>query len=114
MHELPVTENLLEIVLRHANNSHAREITAINIVIGEMATIIDESVQFYWSIISKGSIAENAKLNFRRVKAEMECRDCGTNYLPEKGDFSCPECGGVSLKLKKGDEFYVESIDIET
>jgi hydrogenase nickel incorporation protein HypA/HybF len=65
MHELSVTESILEIALRHASNANAKRITNLYMVKGQLASIVDDSVQFYWDIISKDSIAEGAVLHFR-------------------------------------------------
>ncbi|MCJ7724498.1 MAG: hydrogenase maturation nickel metallochaperone HypA, partial [Anaerolineales bacterium] len=67
MHELSVTQSVLEIALRHARQNNARRITDLYLVIGELASIVDDSVQFYWDMISKDTIAEGARLHFKRL-----------------------------------------------
>jgi len=114
MHELPVTESVLEIALRHAQAADAKRVNEIHLVIGELASIIDDSVQFYWDIISKDTIADGARLNFRRIQAEMLCYECQTRFSPSPDDYSCPNCGSTHLKIVAGNEFFVEAIDIET
>ena len=47
MHELPVTESILEIALRHAQEAGARRITDLYLIIGQLSTIVDDSIQFY-------------------------------------------------------------------
>ena len=113
MHELPVTENLLEIALKHAESSQAVRILRLNIVLGQLASIVDDSIQFYWDIISKDTIAENAHLNFRRVSTEFLCTNCQERYSPEESDLACPVCGSVKMNILAGNEFFLESIDIE-
>jgi hydrogenase nickel incorporation protein HypA/HybF len=112
MHELPVTESILNIAIDHATKAKATKITKIHIVIGKLSSIVDDSVQFYWDIISKDSIAENAKLQFHRVEAEIECSECHHQYKLENELIPCPECGSINIKFKTGDEFYMESIEI--
>jgi len=113
MHELPVTESILEISLRHARQAEARRITDLYLVIGQLASIVDDSVQFYWDIISKDTLAEGAKLHFRRLETEMRCLDCNLNYKPAAFDMACPSCGGSNIKVVAGEEFFLESIDVE-
>ena len=60
MHELSVTESILKIVLQSAQENDAEEVTDISLTIGALSSIIDDSVQFYWDHISKGTIAQNA------------------------------------------------------
>ena len=71
MHELAVTESILEIALRHGRAAGATAITDLFLVVGELSTIVDESVQFYWDIVSEGTEAAGATLHFRRVPARL-------------------------------------------
>jgi hydrogenase nickel incorporation protein HypA/HybF len=114
MHELTVTENILEIALRHAASAQARKITSLYLVIGQLSSIIDDSVQFYWDIISKGTLAAGASLYFQRIAVEMACQKCNHHYSPPGEDFACPECGSTIVKPLAGEEFYLEAIDVET
>lgn len=113
MHELAVTQNILEIALRHADNAGAKRIIKLNIVIGQLASFIDDSIQFYWGIIAKDTIAEKANLCFERIPVEFLCQDCNNQYQMNGFEFLCSNCGGKNLKIIKGKEFYLDSIDIE-
>lgn len=113
MHELSVTESILEISLRHAEAAKARRVLSLNLVIGQLASIVDDSVQFYWDIIAKDTIAEGARLNFERIPAELECLDCGARYSLDGREMACPSCQGIRVKIASGKEFYLSSIEVE-
>lgn len=113
MHELSVTENILEIAVRHGQNAGASRITHLYLVIGELSSIIDDSVQFYWDMISENTLAEGAELHFKRIPTQINCLECGHDYSPVNGEFACPECGSIRIKVKSGEEFFLEAIDIE-
>lgn len=113
MHELAVTESILELALRHARTVGAVRITDLYLVIGQMSTIIDDSVQFYWDFVSQGTIAQGSQLHFHRIPAEMKCLVCEKPYTTISEDLTCPVCGGTNVKLVAGAEFYLEAIDVE-
>lgn len=113
MHELSVTQSILNIALDRAEKANARRVTDLHIVMGELLTMVDDSIQFYWDIIARDTIAEKAKLHFRRVPVEMQCRSCSETFRPTGEEFACPTCGSLSLKVIRGEEFFVEAIDIE-
>lgn len=113
MHELAVTQSILDISLRHAKEAGAKQVTGINLVIGEFASIVDDSVQFYWDILAEGTLAQGAQLHFERIPGEMTCADCKFSFHPSDTDFACPNCGGQVVQIAKGDEFSVDSIDVE-
>jgi hydrogenase nickel incorporation protein HypA/HybF len=112
MHELSVTESLLEIALRHARQSNANRVINLYLVIGQLSSIVDDSIQFYWELISKDTPAEGAILHFERLPATFSCLDCGCEYSPA-GDLSCPTCHSAHVRVKAGGEFRLDAIDVE-
>jgi hydrogenase nickel incorporation protein HypA/HybF len=113
MHELAVTESILEITLRHAEQAQVSRVTDLYLVIGKLSSLVDDSVQFYWDIISKDTLAEGAKLHFRRLPVELVCLNCGRRYSPAGEDFACPDCQSERIKVVAGEEFFLESIEVE-
>jgi hydrogenase nickel incorporation protein HypA/HybF len=113
MHELAVTENVLAIAQHHAEQAKATRVTAVHLVIGQLSSIIDDSLQFYWDLISEDSLCAGAKLHFERISARLECQDCGQQYTLVRELTNCPTCAGFSVKVLSGQEFYVSAIDVE-
>lgn len=113
MHELAVTESILSIAKKHAINANARKVTDIHIVIGKFSSIVDDSIQFYWDIISKETICEGSELHFQRIPARFTCLDCSHEYELSGEMMPCPECHSPRVKLVAGEEFWLDSIEIE-
>ena len=113
MHELSITESLLEIALRHADSAGAKRISDIYLVIGQLSSIVDESVQFYWDIVADGTIAKGAILHFQRIPTEIKCLDCDRKYNPIDNQMACPNCDGINIQILTGEEFFLEAINVE-
>lgn len=113
MHEYAVTKSLISTSVAEAKKAGATRITEIRMVIGDLSTIIDESVQMYFDIISEGTIAAGAKLVFKRVAAQFQCKRCGRKYNKPQTGFDCPDCGETGIPTGVGREFYIESIEVE-
>ncbi|MGD2027697.1 MAG: hydrogenase maturation nickel metallochaperone HypA [Anaerolineales bacterium] len=113
MHELAITEKILEISLDHAKKANAAQISNIHLVIGQLSSIVDDSVQFYWDFLAKDTIAEGADLHFRRLPLIIKCKLCNHTYSPKNQDLTCPECSGEKILIIQGEEFYLEAIDID-
>jgi hydrogenase nickel incorporation protein HypA/HybF len=114
MHELAVTESIKDIAIRHAVAAGASKVTDIYIVIGRLASIVDDSVQFYWDFIAKDTICEGATLHFERKPVHMVCLDCRQEYSFDSDLIPCPNCGSEKTRILSGDEFHVESIAVES
>ena len=113
MHEYAVTQSIINTAVEEASKAGSDKITEIRLVIGDLSSILDESVQMYFDLISKDTPAEGAKLIFKRIPAQFSCKACCHIYdKPLKG-FDCPQCGGSGFPTGVGSEFYIESIEVE-
>ena len=113
MHELPITQSIVEIAVRHGQRAHARRVTDIYLVIGQLSSVIDDSVIFYWDIISKDTICEGARVHFERIAAELQCLDCNHIYNFSNDLTPCTKCSSTLVKIIAGKEFRLDSIEIE-
>jgi hydrogenase nickel incorporation protein HypA/HybF len=114
MHEFSLAQSLLDLTLRHAEQAGAQKVTELNLVIGALSSFVDESIQFCWEAISRGTLCEGAVLRFRRVPAELVCQNCQTTYYLDNELLPCPRCHSAQVKITAGDDFRLDSIEIET
>ena len=113
MHELSITQSILDIAVSKAKETNAAAVTQINLVIGDMASVVDDSVQFYFDFLSKGTIAEGAQLTFKRIHIKIRCRRCSHEYIASGEDWKCPQCQEMDPEIIAGSEFYLDSIEVE-
>jgi hydrogenase nickel incorporation protein HypA/HybF len=113
MHEFGITESILGIALDKAKEVEASKIRQINLVLGELAGFVPDCIQFYFDLLSKGTIAEETALHFESRPLELRCRDCGTVFNPQDTMWFCPECQSRSVEVTGGRELYVESLEVE-
>ncbi|MFA6108667.1 MAG: hydrogenase maturation nickel metallochaperone HypA [Candidatus Latescibacterota bacterium] len=109
MHELAIAGGILDIALQEAP---ARKISAINLVIGELSSVVTEPVRFCFELIAAGTAAEGASLIVVRVPATLRCRHCSTEFGVDR-EGTCPSCGRQDSELVRGRECYVDSIEVE-
>ena len=75
MHELAITENILNLAVEYAEQADATRVTDLHLVIGQLSSIVDDSIQFYWDIISKDTLCSGAALHFHRIPASLRCKE---------------------------------------
>lgn len=109
MHELTITQNIVDIATIEAKD---RRITAINLVVGELASVVEQSIRFCFTAVSEGTAAEGAVLSLVKVPALIQCRRCSCRFGMEK-EGVCPGCGAIGGEVVQGRELYVESIEVE-
>jgi hydrogenase nickel incorporation protein HypA/HybF len=113
MHELAVTENIIEVVTRHAQQAGAQRVLKIHLVIGELASIVDDCIQFYFDFMSKDTLMSGAELVFQRIPIKVRCQACGSEWQPETGDWACPGCQAAQAQVVAGREFTIDHIEVE-
>ena len=122
MHEMSITQAMLDMALEHAKG---HRITDIYLQVGRASLIVPESVEFYFEYLSKGTLAEGARLHFETQPIEMTCVDCGrqadlTDLMDEQPraimvqalDRGC-ECGSKNLRVTGGTGFDMLSLGVE-
>ncbi len=113
MHELAITQSMVDLVLEEASKVGAKKVERINLVIGDMSGIVGDSVQFYFEFLSKGTVAQGAELRFKNTPTQARCRDCGELFKLKEFDWCCPGCGKSNMEIVAGNELYVDSIEVE-
>lgn len=112
MHELSITTNILEIASRHGEEANATKVTDLYLVIGALSSIVDDSVQFYWDAISKGTLCAGATLHFDRIPTQLRCLDCNESYTLPGELTPCPNCSSSHIKILSGNEFFLDRIEV--
>ena len=116
MHELPIIREVLKISLEHAEKNNAAQIKSIVLSVGELREVVEEWMQRYFEFAGKGTIAEGAVLRVNLIPVIFHCVDCGENFtfdITKFDDVRCPECNGKRCSIISGNEFFIDSIEIE-
>ena len=80
MHELAVTRNIVDVVVRNATGQGARRVVRVRLVVGKMRNFEREWVQKYFDRFAKDTIAEGAQLDIEYVPIVFYCDACGTTF----------------------------------
>lgn len=114
MHELPITESIVRIAVEEAEKNKVSKINEIRLKIGELSGLVPECIQQYFDFVSNGTVAEGAKIIITKIPVTMKCEIC--NYTGSIDDFvdnKCPICGGLKMHMSGGNEFYIDSMEVE-
>jgi hydrogenase nickel incorporation protein HypA/HybF len=110
MHELSVASAILNTVLRHADE---RRVTRVSMRIGELRQVVPESLEFYFGIVTRDTVCENAVLELEHTSTRLHCRDCELEWEPSIPAFRCPRCESPAAQVIAGEELEVQYIEVE-
>jgi hydrogenase nickel incorporation protein HypA/HybF len=116
MHELSVTKNVLQLVIKHAEANKVSKVVGVKLEIGEMRDIVEDLMQKCFLYMARGTVAEGAAVQIKVIPLTCMCRDCNKVFPVDshKGfdNLSCPKCGGNNLVPYTGQEFFIKEIDV--
>jgi len=113
MHELGLTNSLIDLVQREAAMQGFTRTLEIRMKLGEYSDVVPDYIVELFPHASKGTAAEGAQLLFEPVPGRFLCRNCGYEGPVSRKEAKCPRCGGIGLKMTAGREFFVESLKVE-
>jgi hydrogenase nickel incorporation protein HypA/HybF len=110
MHELAITQNIVEICENHAGG---RRVSSVKLAIGALSGVVPEALEFCFEACSRGTPLEGACLLIDRIPARALCRNCGAEQAVDSYYESCAACSGFGLELLSGDELQVKQLEVE-
>lgn len=113
MHELSIAESLLEIVEKTAAEHGATRVRRLRIVIGALGNVIPDALEFAFEVAGRGTVAEGAALEIVPVAVAVRCNACKAETEVEDMAFLCLKCGSVDVDVVRGNELYLDSIEVD-
>jgi hydrogenase nickel incorporation protein HypA/HybF len=110
VHELSLASAIVNTVAKHAGG---RPVAVVSLRVGKLRQVVPDTLEFYFEFVARDSVCEGARLEQEVIDAVLRCRPCAYEWAIEIPAFRCPTCGGSDVEIASGDEFEVESIEIE-
>ncbi|MGI8428800.1 MAG: hydrogenase maturation nickel metallochaperone HypA [Solirubrobacteraceae bacterium] len=110
MHELSLSSAIIATATKHADG---RAVSVVNLRVGHLRQVVPDTLKFYFDFVARGTVCEGARLEQEMVEARLRCNPCGNEWSIDIPAFRCPTCGGSDVVVASGNEFEVESIEIE-
>lgn len=112
MHEMSIAQSILDIVREEMERHQVKRLEAINVVVGELSTVIPSSLTFCYQVLTEGTDLAGTAMNIRVVPLTYRCIDCGREFTSEAITFECAFCGGNAPLLIAGRELTVENLEV--
>ncbi len=112
MHEMALTESIVEIAVEAARQQGALRVTRVFVEVGALSCVEPEAMQFCFSAVAAGTLAEGAALEIERIPGAGWCADCDKPVPLAERFGLCPDCGGLSVRMTAGEELRVREMEI--
>ncbi len=108
MHELAITESIVESVTRRLPDA---QVTRVCLVIGKLSGVSAASVEFCFGPATEGTALAGAELHVEQPPGRMRCLDCGDEFTCDDLLAIC-RCGSMQLEVIAGQELLIRSVEV--
>lgn len=112
MHEMAIAVNIVDLANSYVQSSAGERIGQVEIEIGPLAGVMQESLQFCFEAAAKNTLAEGAQLVIINTKGKARCCSCEKTITINQHGTLCPDCHGI-LEVLAGDELKLRAVTIE-
>jgi hydrogenase nickel incorporation protein HypA/HybF len=112
MHELSIVMSIVETAEEKVKENHAHSVEEIELVIGDLAGIDSQALDFAWDSAVKNTVLQTAKRNIIHVPARAKCLECDCEFEIKDQFDPCPLCGEPLLQIIQGKELQIKSMII--
>lgn len=85
-------------------------IVQVDLEIGPFSGVEVDALHFALSVLSPGTLLENACINIDTPYLLLYCPVCDNEYIGELDDLVCPGCLGSAFEVRRGREMLVKAI----
>jgi hydrogenase nickel incorporation protein HypA/HybF len=113
MHEMSLAEGVIQIIEDAARTQGFAKVKTVFLEIGWLSSVEPDSMVFCFDAVSRGTIAEGAKLEVIDVPGAGQCLSCGKTVEISAVFDPCPECGGYPVHPTAGTEMRVRELEVD-
>jgi len=109
MHELSLTQSIVETVAEHARGRRVRRVT---LEVGRLTCIVPCALQFCFEVATVGTALEGASLDIIEIEAQARCRVCGDTFVQDALGVPC-SCGARDFTQISGEELRIKQYEVD-
>jgi len=113
LHELGITQSIVEIAERTARQQQAHKVLSVTVELGSLSGVVPEALEFCYEACSNGTLLEGSQLLIERIAARARCRDCQREFPLEELLACCPDCGSAAANLLSGEELRIKEMEVD-
>jgi hydrogenase nickel incorporation protein HypA/HybF len=102
MHELAVSESIIDLVVNAAREARIARVTRVIVEIGAASAVDPDALLFCFPVAAEETVAAGAELVIASIALQARCDSCRVDYAPETLFAPCPGCGGFGGRVIAG------------
>ncbi|HFB66581.1 MAG TPA: hydrogenase maturation nickel metallochaperone HypA [Aeromonadales bacterium] len=113
MHEMSLCEGILQVLESESKRQGFKQVQNVWLEIGALAGVEKEALLFSFDVVTKNSIAEQAKLIIVDIPGTAWCMQCSKSVAVNQRFDQCPDCGSYQLQITSGEEMKIKELEVD-
>jgi hydrogenase nickel incorporation protein HypA/HybF len=113
VHEMSIAESVLQIIEDQARADGYAKVNAVWLEIGLLAGVETESLRFCFDVVTRDSVAQDARLEIIATAGQGWCLQCAHSVAVTARYEPCPNCGSFQVQVTGGEEMRVKELEVE-
>lgn len=113
MHEMSLAEGVIQIIEDAAREQGFSKVGTVFLEIGKLSSVEPEAMRFCFEAVSRGTVADGAKLEIFEPPGRGQCLSCGETVDIAAVFDPCPLCGGYPVHPTEGTEMRVRELEVD-
>ena len=109
MHELAITEAVVDAILERTGEA---EVRCVRLEIGRLSGVVPDAVRFCFEVACEGTPLQGARLEIVEPAGSGTCRSCGEAFDVDDPIVLCPACGGADVAVHSGRDLRILSVEV--
>jgi hydrogenase nickel incorporation protein HypA/HybF len=108
MHELSLTQSIVEVCSQRAAGARVRRVT---LEIGRLTCVAPDALRFCYDVCTEGTGLEGSELEIVEIAGRARCRACGADVA--LADLLTPcACGSYDLDCIAGEDLRIKEMEL--
>jgi len=113
MHEMSLAAGVLQIIEEHSVQHGFQRVSAVFLEVGELAGVEVEALRFAFDAVTRGTLAEGARLEIDTLPGQGWCLQCSDTIALSQLYDACPCCGSYQIQVTGGTEMRVKELAVD-
>ncbi len=112
MHEMSICESIIAVIEGQASEQNFKEVKVVCLEIGPLAGVELEALHFSYDVVTRGTLAENSRLEVIELPVKGWCMPCSKNVDVKARFDACPACGSYQIEITGGNELRIKNMEV--
>lgn len=111
MHDIWFANKIIGLLKEKVAKDSAKSVT-VNVTLSPFTHVTQKSLLDAFETLSSKEGLSGVTVNVKTNKISVKCNNCKAATKISKPITSCPECGSGDFEIENGQEFVIDSIEI--